>query len=155
MNAAVIKAASKVLESTDTIEVGNHHVDFIVSITDNIADETTTHHYQGTVSKSSDQMIAATATIPWLQVVGRMAIALGATQDNTLKLLRECILGAVNGGQDVSSALLELDVRIAGTVDKVKKELTGSLPKIPRAGAVKVLVQESVEVETMSNCEVK
>jgi hypothetical protein len=149
MNAAVTKAINDVTKS-NVVETGIHPVDFSIQVTDHITGEVTDTHYIGTVTKAEDQMIVATATIPWIQVVGRMAISLGATQDNVLKILRDAILGAVNEGQDVSSALLELDVRVAGTVAKIKKELAGNLPKIPRSGATKVAVTESVEIETMA-----
>jgi len=149
MNAAIIKSVNEVTKNA-VINTGIHPVDFSIQITDNTTGKITDTHYVGTVTKSEDQMIAATATIPWIQVVGRMAIALGATQTNVVNLLKDCILDAVNGGNDISEALAELDIRIAGTVDKVKKELVGSMPKIPRTGATKVAITQVVEVDTMT-----
>jgi len=149
MNAVVTKAINEVTKSS-VVGAGVYPVDFNIQITDNITGEITDSHYVGTVSKADDQMIAATATIPWIQVVGRMAIALGATQANVVNLLKDCILDAVNGGKGISEALAELDIRLAGTVDKVKKELVGSMPKIPRTGATKVAITQVVEVDTMT-----
>jgi hypothetical protein len=149
MNAAILKCVNDLTKST-VLEAGIHPVDFSIQVTDNITGEVTDAHYVGTVSKAEDQMIAATATIPWIQVVGRMAIALGATQSNVVNLLKDAILDAVNGGNDIIEALAELDIRLAGTVDKVKKELVGSMPKIPRTGATKVAIAQVVEVDTMT-----
>lgn len=149
MNAAILKCVNDMTKST-VLEAGIHPVDFSIQVTDNITGEVTDAHYVGTVSKADDQMIAATATIPWIQVVGRMAIALGATQANVVNLLKDCILDAVQSGDNISEALAELDIRIAGTVDKVKKELVGSMPKIPRTGATKVAITQVVEVDTMT-----
>jgi hypothetical protein len=150
MNAAILKCVNDLTKSANVTATGIHPVNFNLQITDNNTGEVTDAHYVGTVSKADDQMIAATATIPWIQVVGRMAIALGATQANVVNLLKDCILDAVQSGDNLSEALAELDIRIAGTVDKVKKELVGSMPKIPRTGATKVAVTEVVDIETMT-----
>ena len=150
MNAAILKCVNDLTKSANVTATGIHPVDFNLQITDNNTGETTDAHYVGTVTKAVDQMIAATATIPWIKVVGRMAISLGATQDNVVRILKDAILGAVSEGDDISSALQALDIRVAGTVEMLKKELVGSMPKIPRSGATKVAVTEVVDIETMT-----
>lgn len=150
MNAAILRCVNDLTKSSVVTATGIHPVDFNLQITDNNTGEVTDTHYLGTVAKSADQMIAATATIPWIKVVGRMAISLGATQDNVVRILKDAILGAVSEGDDISSALQALDIRVAGTVEMLKKELVGSMPKIPRAGATKVVVTEVVDIETMT-----
>lgn len=136
---------SKAFASGERPGVGVHPVDLTVNITDNLTQDTTTHRLMGSVTVGKDQMIAATATIPWIKVIGRMALSLGATQANVVQLLRDTILSAASEGSDIGTALQAMDIRVAGTIDMVKKELAESLPKIPRAGAVSVKVTEAVD----------
>lgn len=133
------------------IDPGTYPVDLTVSVTDNYTNTTTTKHVMGVVKREKDQMIAPTATIPWLTVCARLAISLGATHDNLINKLREAILSATAGG-DVDTAIKALDIRVAGSIDQIKKELVDGMPRIPRRGSTKVTLTEvaddSVEVVT-------
>lgn len=129
MNAAILKCVNDLTKSATVTATGIHPVDFNLQITDNNTGETTDAHYLGTVAKSADQMIAATATIPWIKVVGRMAISLGATQANVLTILKDAILDAVKEGDDISAALQAMDIRVAGTVEMLKRSLSAPCPR--------------------------
>ena len=133
------------------IDPGTYPVDLTIQVTDNYAETTTTRHVVGTVKREKDQLIAPTATIPWLTVCARLAISLGATHDNLINKLREAILSATAGG-DVDMAIKALDIRVAGSIDQIKKELVFGMPKTPRRGSTKVTLTEvaddSVEVVT-------
>lgn len=134
------------------IDPGNYPVDLTIQVTDNYSDTTTTKHVVGMVKREKDQMIAPTATIPWLTVCARLAISLGATHDNLINKLREAILSATAGG-DVDTAIKALDIRVAGSIDQIKKELVDGMPRIPRRGSTKVTITEITddELEVVTN----
>lgn len=135
------------------IDPGTYPVDLTIQVTDNYAETTTIKHVVGTVKREKDQLIAPTATIPWLTVCARLAISLGATHDNLINKLREAILSATAGG-DVDTAIKALDIRVAGSIDQIKKELVDGMPKTPRRGSTKVTLTEVTdgdEVEVVTN----
>jgi hypothetical protein len=107
----------------------------------------------GAVKREKDHLIAPTATIPWLTVCARLAISLGATHDNLINKLREAILSATANG-DVDTAIKALDIRVAGSIDQIKRELVEGMPKTPRRGSTKVNITEVTdgdEVEVVTN----
>lgn len=133
------------------IDPGTYPVDLTINVTDNYTQTTTTKRVVGAVKREKDQMIAPTATIPWLTVCARLAISLGATHDNIINKLRQAIISATTG--EVDNAIRALDMRVAGSIDQIKRELVEGVPKTPRRGSTKVNItevtdDESVEVVT-------
>ena len=134
------------------IDPGTYPVDITVSVTDNYTQTTTTKRVVGAVKKEKDHLIAPTATIPWLTVCARLAISMGATHDNIIHKLREAILSATTG--EVDNAIRALDMRVAGSIDQIKRELVEGMPKTPRRGSTKVTITEVTEddsVEVVTN----
>lgn len=134
------------------IDPGTYPVDLTVSVTDNYTQTTTTKRVVGVVKREKDHLIAPTATIPWLTVCARLAISMGATHDNIVNKLREAILSATTG--EVDNAIRALDMRVAGSIDQIKRELVEGVPKTPRRGSTKVTITEVTEddsVEVVTN----
>lgn len=134
------------------IDPGTYPVDLTVSVTDNYSATTTTKRVVGVVKREKDHLIAPTATIPWLTVCARLAISMGATHDNIINKLREAILSATTG--EVDNAIRALDMRVAGSIDQIKRELVEGMLKTPRRGSTKVTITEVTEddsVEVVTN----
>lgn len=157
MNAVQSAVVAKVATGNKgPMAFGVHPVDLTLTVTDNVSGVVDTTHYVGSVQKCEDQMIAATATIPWLTVCARLALSLGITHDAVLAKLRDAILSAVDDADSVDAAIKAMDKRVAGSVDLIKAEIAAKLPLIPRSGATKVAIKEvsvvaSVEVEVLTN----
>ena len=134
------------------IDPGTYPVDLSVSVTDNYTQTTTTKRVVGVVKREKDHLIAPTATIPWLTVCARLAISMGATHDNIINKMREAILSATTG--EVDNAIRALDMRVAGSIDQIKRELVEGMPRTPRRGSTKVDITEVTEddsVEVFTN----
>jgi len=134
------------------IDPGTYPVDLSVSVTDNYTQTTTTKRVVGVVKREKDHLIAPTATIPWLTVCARLAISMGATHDNIINKMREAILSATTG--EVDNAIRALDMRVAGSIDQIKRELVEGMPRTPRRGSTKVDITEVTEddsVEVVTN----
>jgi len=130
MDAALINALVKSLE-VPALAAGTYAVDSTVTL-----------RVTGTVTKGEDYMVAPTTNIPWTRVVALLLEKLGAVSGNVENILVEALQEGLAQG-DLNGSLAERLKAVESATARVKN-ITQSLPKVPRAGATKV--KATVEV---------
>ena len=120
-------------ESVD-LEPGSHYVDEVLTI-----------HVQGTVTRQSDKMVAPTVSIPLIPTLALFWEKSGVTQDHALRMLREAITEAMDGGKSMDEQIQARMKHVESAIQAVKEQLS-KLPKQRRKGSV---VTKKLEVSIL------
>ena len=110
-------------ESVD-LEPGTHYVDEVITI-----------HVHGTVTKQSDKMVAPAVSIPLIPTLALFWEKSGITQDHALRMLREAITEAMDGGKNMDEQIQARMKHVELAIQAVKEQLS-RLPKRPQRGSV-------------------
>ena len=109
-------------------------------------DEVLTVHVTGTVTKQSDKMVAPTCSIPLIPTLALFWEKSGITQDHALRMLREAITEAMDGGKNMDQEIEARMKHVESAIQAVKDDLISKLPKQPRKGSVST---KKLEIEVL------
>lgn len=90
------------------------------------------------LSKGKPSEVAPTANILSLPVLAKALILSGIQIENFKENLRRAATEALLNGESVGDVVSEADQRVFAAVEEIKSEIVAQLPKVPRAGSVRV-----------------
>ena len=123
-------AADKAAPSRPSLEAGKY-AGAAYSVRDLSTGEEVTLRYDG-VTVGADTSATATASVSMYAVLSRALRLTGCTRDAVARLVTEATAAELRGEVDPDEA------EVKATVETLRAAFAASLPKVPRAGAIKV-----------------